>query len=987
MTRPGLRPAIFVAAAATLLAAAPPPRFDRAADRAPAPLAADAADIGCVSCHSGIEDMHPWAPLGCVECHGGDGAAKTKEGAHVRPSHPPFADERVAPLDDDPAYRRFLNPTDLRVVDKTCARCHGRICDDLKTSLHGTTAGHLSDGLYENGVVSKRSSFSIFPVKASNDPEGRGLSEMKAVGGYVHGPPNEIATHYRDVVRKSCMHCHLWSRGRAVRGRAGMDGDYRSEGCAACHVTYTDRGFSESADPTIDRREPGRPRKHEMTSAIPTDTCTRCHYGDANIGLAYRGLAQLVPGQPAGPDVPGTTGERKNGVFYMNDPAITPPDVHHERGMHCVDCHTARDAMGDGVLHANMDHAVEIECSSCHGTLEARADGRTEAGTRLRHLSFEKGGVFLTSKVDGKKRRVKQAVDVIDPNHEDFNPNAREAMTSAHKSLECYACHANWNVDFFGFHFDRNESFTQLDLISGERTPGRVTTQEKVFATFKHLTLGLNHENRFAPYLVGFSTTCSAHDKDGKPLLDQAMPKTAAGLSGMTMIHHQPHTTRRDARQCAECHRSGPTWGLGTGSFSLARGSIFAAGPRGFASIAVDRKAPDRSLVLAEARVGPARATALLSDPITGFADVAYVGVDGAVLVLDVSKPAFPRVVSRIESRGTPEGLLATDRTLYVAAAQNGLQVFDLKDRLKPSPIGSLGLSDARGMALAGFRLFVADGVHGLVVVDVADPAHPKIESHLPLPGDSGGRYRAATTVAEFFQFSRPKVGGGRTRARQLAAIGGPGIGLLLVDATTPRALRFIGDGTSGARSRNPLAELGTGRRPTGLVFTSKFELGTAGGGVRSEEHDDLYASTLGEGGEGRLFVVRVTDPTKPVVVDRVRLDGPATGVSLLKLYNAPFLVHGAAVSGFRSTSIVDLTRAGQGVVKATLPYPSSAVVVDAMAFDRMITEEGAPLKDVAHDDARYVDAAELRRLLSTAIPDPEDRFGPDPTQEESERK
>ncbi|HKB15217.1 MAG TPA: hypothetical protein VKF62_04090, partial [Planctomycetota bacterium] len=40
---------------------------------------------GCLSCHAGIEEIHPWQRISCAGCHGGDGAATTKEGAHVRP--------------------------------------------------------------------------------------------------------------------------------------------------------------------------------------------------------------------------------------------------------------------------------------------------------------------------------------------------------------------------------------------------------------------------------------------------------------------------------------------------------------------------------------------------------------------------------------------------------------------------------------------------------------------------------------------------------------------------------------------------------------------------------------------------------------------------------------------------------------------------------------------------------------------------------------
>src|SRR4029079_10906512 len=126
---------------------------------------------------------------------------------------------------------------------------------------------------------------------------------------------------------------------------------------------------------------------------------------------------------------------------------------------------------------------------------------------------------------------VKQARHVIDPKRPEYNERAAAAMKGEHKKLESYACHRSWNVDFFGFHFDRNEQFTQLDLLSGKRTPGRVSTQEKVFATFNQLRLGWNHEGAIAPWVVGFSTIGTAHDEKGAAPLWQAVPQTRAGLS------------------------------------------------------------------------------------------------------------------------------------------------------------------------------------------------------------------------------------------------------------------------------------------------------------------------------------------------------------------------------------------------------------------------------------------------------------------------
>jgi hypothetical protein len=102
-------------------------------------------------------------------------------------------------------------------------------------------------------------------------------------------------------------------------------------------------------------------------------------------------MAQLVPGQPAGPEVKGTTDRLLNGTFYIQDPDLTPPDVHHQKGMHCIDCHTLADTMGDGAIYPQMDFAVEIECTSCHGTFDRETDLMTSHGRRVPNLAREGG--------------------------------------------------------------------------------------------------------------------------------------------------------------------------------------------------------------------------------------------------------------------------------------------------------------------------------------------------------------------------------------------------------------------------------------------------------------------------------------------------------------------------------------------------------------------------------------------------------------------
>ncbi|MBK9384882.1 MAG: hypothetical protein IPN34_08715 [Planctomycetes bacterium] len=753
---------------------------------APVP-AARAPQVGpsgtCGTCHQGLEVMHPWHPLGCVDCHGGNDQAPAKEQAHVGSRSQLPNDERVLPFAADKALLRFLNPSDLRVVGETCGSCHAEVVERVKKSLHATTAGHLCDGLYENGVIAKRSSpYGIFGVTDDEVRSEHGVKALKAFPPFAGGDRDELSTHFQDLGRKSCMRCHLWSSGSAVRGRLGQDGDYRGSGCAACHVVYAEDGLSRSADPTVDRFAPGHPKVHAMTTAPPTDTCVSCHVGDASIGMHFRGLAQLVPGMPAGPDVPNTTSTPKNGgAFYIQDPVLTPPDVHHQRGMHCVDCHTGRDVMGDGELHEAMEHAIEIECSDCHGSFEERSKLMTSRGNPLKHLRREGEAVILTSRVTGQEHVVPQVVDIVDPKSPRYNAVAAKAMNAFHRQLECYACHTAWNVNFFGFHFDRNEAFTQLDLISGQRSEGRVTTQEKVFATLKEFRLGWNSEGKIAPYMVGFSSMGSVHAADGSFAMRQELPETAAGLSGMTMIHHQVHAVQPAARGCVECHRSSTTFGTGSPNYRLARDLVFAVGQQGLGVIAYDPRNPTLGLPLAQLALPGASRALPRVDAVHGRTEVVFVAAaarrndfgeriaNGYVALVDARDPLSPRVQSTLELHD-PRALALHGEQLLVADGAGGVKVLREKDgalRL----VGAVATVEARDLAVHGPHAFVADGAGGLALIDLADPELPRVISALHLGGNEAIPDEA-NAVAVLWQGSRPRPAErARTPARLLVAL------------------------------------------------------------------------------------------------------------------------------------------------------------------------------------------------------------------------
>lgn len=926
-----------------------------------------AGDRGCLVCHTGIEEMHPWAPVTCVQCHGGNAAAAKKEDAHVAARQRAPGDERVLGPQWDLERTRFLDPGNLRVAGETCGPCHSKACADTVRSLHATTAGHLADGLYENGVVAERhpavSVFNVRDTLPDDAPRPAGaVPFLRQIGAFLAGGDREkVSTHFTDLPRKACMQCHLWSRGRAVRGRAGMDGDYRGEGCTACHVPYADDGIAQTKDPTVDKFEPGHPKEHRMVRTPTTDTCVRCHYGDASIGLSFRGLAQPVPGMPQTPDAPGLHRKRLNGVYYIDDPAATPADVHHQRGMHCADCHTRNDAMGDGFLYRRMEDQVEIGCETCHGTPDGYATGITRKGTKLAHLERREDGWYLKGRVTGKLHRVKQCRDVVKPGSPDYNSAAALAMTPDHGRVACHTCHSAWNPNFFGFHFDRNESFTQLDLLAGTRTPGRVTTQEKVFSTFKQFYVGWDSHGRVAPYMVGFSSMATVHDKDGGVALDQELPVTRAGLSGMTMIHHQTHTTTSRARQCVECHRAPAALGRGTGNFRLAREMVAVGGDAGVRFVVVDRKAPANSAVVSAVPVAGASAVVYMNDRLTGRAQWLFAAsASDGLAVIDVSSPGFPRIVSTLEKACvSPEALVVAGSRLYLADGAAGLKVFDVSQPSRPRAIGAADVP-AYAIHADGPTLFVAAGTKGLATIDVRDPASPRIVC-------AGTQTAGATSppdcrsVATQFQFSRPNpdlLEGPRSKARNLAAVGSQAHGVLLFDVTDPAQPLTLARIPGGATVVPPV---------TSVALATVFELGSEGGAIPSRERD-LLVATLPSGAAG-LVVFDVTDPIVPAYVGAAALRPNARAVRIARWYNAPFLQTYALTADPQGIQLVDLTRPATPTVAASVALPlGRALDLEEFPLDRAVDADGKPILDVSHEGARWLDQAEYLRVLGAPL-------------------
>jgi len=919
----------------------------------------------CLLCHDQIENIMTnmgGSNLDCTFCHGGDPDADTKELAHVHPTGEVAYNETIPPLDLDLAYQRFVNPTNLRVVDQTCGRCHPYEAQIIVKSMMATAAGHYAGGLYQNNVVDTKTP--IFGTFAITDDDGFVPTERGAVQSLVDllifdpsEDPSLIATHFAAVPSQACARCHLWSRGKGYRGAPNQDGLYRADGCAACHLPYANDGLSQSADPSIDHDQPGHPKTHIVTRQIPTQQCLHCHHRGARIGLSFTGRAQMPPGLTSGPGVPGTTDEKFNNNYHYTLPDTNPPDIHGQRGMHCIDCHTKGGIMGDGNLYGHMDQATKIECRTCHGLPDQLPNFRDNDFELLPNVYYVDPNdkntgpeeplheVMLVSKVTKEQHTVPIAMDIVNPDSPKYNPRAACAMNGNHLKaqggLDCYACHAAWVPNCYGCHFERNEQEMGLNYITGQLEVGKVRTNDKVFESLRNFSIGPNSSGRIVPYLVACQPIADVTAPDGSKILDMVMPTTSNGLSGLAMNPVNPHTTRGpgEVRSCAECHRSPPTMGFGTGNYAIARTNVYTAGSSGVQVF--DRDAnPDQPLGAGSLQLaGGALAIASLPDVVEGVAKYLYVAQGPAgVAIFDRGPGAAPAPVHTIT------GVNAIDvsrvaRYLYVVDEGVGVRIYDNEDPLTATLVATVPIPTAVRAVPWGIHLFVAAGEQGLVVVDIADHSAPFVA------GTLGGMQAVDVRLYAHFQNTR------KFAAR--AYIADPTFGVRIVDLLpefeTPRLVGGIP--VVGAR---------------GLDTYTRYVLATETEPAR--EHDYLYVAA----GDAGLHIFDMTNPDGVYEVGSVEsLGGAMTDVDVVSQLDPPgtddYAICSNASFGLQMIGVNDPTNP---VAIGSVPGAMGAdrVFVEVQQMDRFLDEQGRPLKENSHPFTGTFTRADIVRILQADI-------------------
>jgi hypothetical protein len=505
-----------------------------------APVTASTQEAGCLSCHKGIESIGGGLKqavqalhngLACGFCHKGDDKAATKEAAH----------DGLLP-----------NPTALDVVEQTCGMCHRAHVERVKKSLHATMAGMISSTSYAFAAQKeKNAQWATYVVE---DTDGTVPKEKGAVEKLEQLPTfSQSNNPGHDYLRNQCLRCHLWTEGKKT------EGDYRSSGCAACHVLYDDNGLSKSADPTIPKDKPDHPIKHQLTTKIPPEQCIHCHNRGGRTGVSFIGTMEADPyGSPWTAE--GGKQGKLHGKFYNH----LTPDVHHQRGMSCIDCHTSSDLHGDGNIYSKKEQAVEIRCSTCHGEVDKAPSGKTAWGNPLPNLATEGGQLVLTAKLTGKKHAVPNVKALADAG------KLHPAMLIAEhqEELECYACHARWAPQCYGCHTKMDMRKRANDWISGGKEDAYQWKENRSYLRWETPVLGINHRGKVSPFIPGCQVFLTQIGPDGKTIKSSFVYTTSDGHAGTMLNQIQPHTISKEARACMDCHGNTKALGLGSGFYN-----------------------------------------------------------------------------------------------------------------------------------------------------------------------------------------------------------------------------------------------------------------------------------------------------------------------------------------------------------------------------------------------------------------------------------
>ena len=485
------------------------------------------ADESCLQCHintKGYSKYHNPELIGCTSCHLGDATTLDKEDSHKD---------------------MVLIPGNLSDASETCGKCHPNELAKINKSLMTTNSGLVAVDKY------------IFEEADSPD---------------YHYHIKEIQNSASDKhLRDLCANCHLGAEKKEFGEITQLS---RGGGCNACHLNYDDASKNDLKN-YLSSNKKELPISHPATNIFVTNEhCFGCHSRSSRISTNYEGWQETTLDES---DV-----INKEGYHVLEDKRVykyNEEDVHHTKGMLCIDCHSSHEVMGDGKLYTHEEQAVKLQCSDCHfkkkpntipyDSLDTESMlvflHRDYKHTDKQIIAVEKGGhplvntfvdsignAFLIGKKDGKLHELKPQSNAC-------------SRDNAHKDMACSTCHSSWTTKCIGCHNQFDEKETRaFDLLDRRYVKGQWKEYIAEFSsTQPALGVRENSEGKhIEPAVPGMILTIDKGSYSGKKIgEDVSFHRLYAPNS--------PHTTSTKVRDCKSCHLNSEALGYGNGELTF----------------------------------------------------------------------------------------------------------------------------------------------------------------------------------------------------------------------------------------------------------------------------------------------------------------------------------------------------------------------------------------------------------------------------------
>lgn len=472
----------------------------------------------CLQCHSamkGLSESHNAAATGCFACHKGDPYSLNKNQAH---------------------RNMILVPGNFSNARQTCGtqNCHPDITNRMQQSLMTTQSGIIAVDKFVFG-------------------ETTSLNDTFHIKNLGHSATD---THLRNL----CAGCHLGMEKTKTGNAEWLE---RGGGCNACHLLYNDEATasmkrmqtktsvaSEEIHPTIDIQ-------------VTNDRCLSCHSRSGRISLSYEGWNERGEGTAE------NSAERTKVLPDKRVVEFVQADVHHQKGMACIDCHGTYDLMGDGKHHTHKEDAVSIQCVDCHTTgkvnsiaVSSLPDKESQMIAWLRKTD-PKTKVVLTAK--NQHPLMNTRVDSLDriflkdklssKDHESKPAASVCTKGKGHSRLSCEACHTAWVPQCIGCHNTFEKETAGFDLLTGKTTKS-TWVEFAGNSLAEPPVLGVNSAtNQVVTAMPGMVMSIDTESfEKGK---GKSFHRLYAPTSG--------HTTQREGRSCKSCHNDPLALGFGRG--------------------------------------------------------------------------------------------------------------------------------------------------------------------------------------------------------------------------------------------------------------------------------------------------------------------------------------------------------------------------------------------------------------------------------------